>query len=240
MDGPEQYPHVPHCVIGGFITIRQGDTLWSLAQRYNTTVQAILTANSGIDLNTLHVGQLVCIPSTPGLPFPEPCVNGTPYFVKSGDTFYSIARRFNVSADALLAANPGVNPDQLQVGQQVCIPTLPTPTITCPGPTYTIRPGDTLYSLAQSRGTTVQAILVANPGVNPNALQVGQILCLPSGGAVSCAGGTIYRIQPGDTLYGISRRFDVTVARILTANPGISTSSVLIPGQLLCVPIREI
>lgn len=240
MNDPE-FRRPEHCESGGFITIRTGDTLYSLARRYNITVQAIINVNPGINPNNLPVGELICIPNpTPGQPFPEACPNGTFYTIKPGDTFFSIARRFNVSVDALLNANPGVNPDRLQIGQQICVPTLPTPTITCPGPTYTIRPGDTLFSLARSLGTTVPAILAANPGINPNALAVGQILCLPTGGAVSCPNGTIYRVQAGDTLYEIARRFDVTLDRILRANAGLSTNSVIFPGQLLCIPIREI
>lgn len=240
MDDPVFQPP-EHCEIGGFIIIQPGDTLYGIAQRYGITVQAIISANPGIDPNNLPVGQRICIPNpTPGRPFPEPCPNGTIYIIRPGDTFFSIARRFNISLDVLLNANPGINPDFLQVGQRICIPTLPTPTITCPGPTYTVRPGDTLYNLARILGTSVEAILAANPGINPTSLQVGQILCLPTGRAVPCPGGTIYRVRPGDTLYGIARSFDVPLERIIRANPGLSTSSIIYPGQPLCIPIREI
>lgn len=72
------FEHPPHCESGGFVTIRPGDTLYSIARRYNTTVQAIIAANPGINPNNLPVGELVCVPNpTPGRPFPEPCPNGT-------------------------------------------------------------------------------------------------------------------------------------------------------------------
>jgi LysM repeat protein len=233
------FQHPPHCAIGGFINIRPGDTLSGLARRYNSTVQSIVAANPGINPNNLPVGELICIP-TPGRTFPGLCPNASTYVIQSGDTFYSLARRFNVSVDTLLAANPGINPDLIRIGQSICVPTLPTPTITCPGPTYTIRMGDTLFSLARTLGFTVQSILATNPGINPNSLKVGQILCLPTGGTVPCPNGTIYRVQEGDTLYGIARRFDVTLDKILRANPGLSTNSIIFQGQPLCIPMREI
>jgi hypothetical protein len=64
---------------------------------------------------------------------------------------------------------------------------------------YTIQSGDTFYALASKYCTSVTAIENANPGVNPNDLQVGQIINMPYG-----CGGTliIYTIQAGDTFYG--------------------------------------
>ena len=50
---------------------------------------------------------------------------------------------------------------------------------------YTIKPGDTFWAIAQAHGTTVGAIEAANPGVNPGALQVGQVINLPGGGGSS-------------------------------------------------------
>jgi LysM repeat protein len=49
----------------------------------------------------------------------------TPYTIKRGDTFYSLARRFNTTVSAIISANPGVNPNNLQIGQIVCIPRQP-------------------------------------------------------------------------------------------------------------------
>jgi peptidoglycan endopeptidase LytF len=221
----------PSCE-GTLYTIRAGDTLFSLAQRYNTTVDAIIRANPGIDPNNLRIGQVICIPSsTPG---PVPCPGGTLYTIRAGDTLFALAQRYNTTVDAILRANPGIDPNNLRVGQIICIPgTGPVP---CPGGTlYTIRAGDTLFSLAQRFNVTVDAIIQANPGIDPNNLRVGQEICIPGTGPVPCPGGTLYTIRAGDTLFSLAQRFNVTVDAIIQANPGIDPNNLRV-GQVICIP----
>lgn len=86
---------------------------------------------------------------------------------------------YNVTVAAIIAANPGIDPNNLRVGQIICIPG--TSPGRCPSGSseYTIRAGDTYFSLARRFNVSVQAIMDANPGVNPDALQIGQIICIP-------------------------------------------------------------
>ncbi|NLM63896.1 MAG: LysM peptidoglycan-binding domain-containing protein [Firmicutes bacterium] len=173
------------------------------------------------------------------------CPGGFLYEIRSGDTFYALARRFGVSLEAILAANPGVDPRNLQVGQLVCIPgavTPPTPPTFCPGGTpYVIRAGDTLYLLAQRFGTTVDALLRANPGIDPRNLQIGQVICIPVTvpGPPPCPGGILYVIAPGDTLFLLASRFGTTVQAILAANPGIDPNRLQV-GQTICIPVSPV
>jgi len=76
-----------------------------------------------------------------------------------------------------MRANPGVDPLNLQIGQLLCLPEEFPP---CPSGVYwEVSPGDTLYTIAQSVGTTVETLLELNPGIDPNNLQVKQKICLP-------------------------------------------------------------
>ena len=155
--------------------ILPGDTFNILAQRYNTTVAAIAAANPGINPNNLQVGQAICMPA---LEPPTPCPCGSRiYLVQAGDSFYSIAQKFNVPFDVFHSVNSGLDPANLQIGQAVCIPSLPAcPVNSIP---YAIEPGDTYYGLAKITGVPVNDLIIANPGVDPNSLQVGQVICLP-------------------------------------------------------------
>ena len=167
---------VPACPGGTIYTIIPGDAYYVLARRFNTTIDALVAANPDVDPNNLQIGQQICIP----VPSAGTCPGGFAYVIRAGDTFYALARRYGTVVPALIAANPTVDPNQLAIGQTICVPApAPGPT-TCPnGRLYTIVAGDTLFRLARRFRTTVTALLNANPGLNPNSLQIGQQICIP-------------------------------------------------------------
>ncbi|MDI3270652.1 MAG: LysM domain-containing protein, partial [Bacillota bacterium] len=122
----------------------------------------------------------ICIPQV--TPPPTTCPPGTfAYTVQAGDTFYSLAQKYGTTVAAIQAANPGVDPSKLQIGQVICIPQVTPPPKQCPPHTfpYTVKAGDTFFRLSQRFGVSVQALQAANPGVDPNQLVVGSILCIP-------------------------------------------------------------
>ena len=110
----------------------------------------------------------------------SPCPRGTiSYRIKSGDTFHNIAQRFNTEVAAIISVNPGVDPKNLHVGQNICIPVRRKVVPCSPANRYVIKAGDTFSKLAQRYGLSVAALTAVNPGVDPLNLQVGQIICLP-------------------------------------------------------------
>ncbi|MEW6028668.1 MAG: LysM peptidoglycan-binding domain-containing protein [Chloroflexota bacterium] len=112
------------------------------------------------------------------------------------------------------------------------------------GGTYIVEAGETLDSIAARCGTTVSAILAANPGIS-TTLHTGQSLIVPGlSGAVPVtptpyppptSTGT-YIVQPGDTFSGIASRFGVTVSQLWAANPQVWNINVLYVGQVLYIP----
>lgn len=100
------------------------------------------------------------------------------YTVVSGDTFSSIAQGLGISVEAIEAANPGVSATNLQVGQILNVPAAAAGPI---GSTkYTIKSGDTFWSISQAAGITVAEIEAANPGVPATNLQVDQVINIPA------------------------------------------------------------
>jgi LysM repeat protein len=98
-----------------------------------------------------------------------------PYKIQPGDTLIHIALRLDKSVSEILSANPGIDPYNLRVGENICIPACPPnhrPII--------IQPGDTLYQISQTYGVTIESILEANPSIDTNYLRVGQRICIPA------------------------------------------------------------
>lgn len=101
---------------------------------------------------------------------------------------------------------------------------------------YIIQPGDTLFTLARRYGTTVDAIVAANPEIlDPNVIFVGQIITIPTM-APAPPGRRQYVVQPGDTMFLIARRLGVSLDAIVAANPQIADPSVIFPGQVINIP----
>jgi spore germination protein len=94
--------------------VTAGDNLWRIGQTYGVTIGAIMTVNGLLPENVIVPGLALYIP-TDG-------VNYRYYSITAGDTLYSIARRYNTNVTAILAANPGINPNFLAIGQRITIP----------------------------------------------------------------------------------------------------------------------
>jgi LysM repeat protein len=112
----------------------------------------------------------------------------TEYTVVEHDTFDRISKKYGVTVKALEAANPGVVPQKLKIGQKLSIPSgggvAPSAgdstNVSSGGEVYVVKSGDNLTKIAKQFSTTVKAIEAANPSVDPNHIKVGQKLTIPA------------------------------------------------------------
>ena len=225
-------------------TVKAGDTLYGIAQKYNTSVQKIIDLNY-LKNTSLSVGQVIRIPEmyTPESEMVLP--NYTNYIVKKGDTLYSIASQFGISVDTLIKDN-ALTSNTLKVGASLKI-RIPADTSLvveeCIGPdytpptnfqnasTYTVKAGDNLYSIAKKFNTSVSNLISLN-GLKSNSLSIGQQLKVPASGNSSTTNQT-YIVKSGDSLYSIAKKFNTTVDSIKKKNN--MSSNLLSIGQKLII-----
>ena len=146
--------------------VQKGDTLYSIARKFNTTVDNLKSLNN-ITTDSLAIGQILKIPG-------EESITGNTYNVKKGDSLYSIARANNTTVDKLKNIN-NLTSNDLSIGQVLKLPSGDT---TKDNVVYTVKKGDSLYSIAREYGTTVDALKKLN-NITSNTLSIGQKLLLP-------------------------------------------------------------
>jgi LysM repeat protein len=109
------------------------------------------------------------------------CPSGAvPYVIRAGDTLGNIALFYNTSVNDIIEANPGINPYQLRIGQQLCVPLKAQMYPACPTTNYyVVADGDTMESISNYFGISSQQLLYSNYGIDLNDLYKDQVLCIP-------------------------------------------------------------
>lgn len=170
-------PTAPECPNGVLYTVRAGDTLRAIAQRFDVTLDALMSANPGQTNNRLVIGQQLCIPQTI---CPACCAAGDTAVRIRSTSFVDYLVTYNISYAALSAANPGVDLDALTPGRQLCIPPIGSRG-SCAEDMGTLElSGDfSAQALAEQLRTTVSALMRSNPTYTPRDFTRGRIICVP-------------------------------------------------------------
>lgn len=180
---------------GGGLETQQDPTMAALGTAIRMTQTAQALAGSGGNGGSGGAGELetptptFASPLETPTPLPPPatatsvgCPN--PYTVKQGDWIYQIARNCQVDASAIVAANPGINPNFISPGQQLNMPgpgTGPVPpatAIACTG-THTVARGENLFRIAYNCGLTTEQLAATNSIPYPYTIYTGQIIRFP-------------------------------------------------------------
>jgi len=250
-----------------FITykVTKGDTLWSISKQYNISLELILALNNIKDKDTLSIGQIIKIPQDS-----LPAVDYIMYIVKKGDTLWSIAQKYNLSVDLILATNNIANSELISIGQEMKIPShknavaetnivnqaiidkknnninnnISQPKRAEPV-VYTVKAGDNLWNISRKYGVSVEVIIDVNNLKDKDLLSLGQKLEIPAiGGGVSNSKQkqeptiVTYTVVKGDTLWSISQRYDVKMTSIISVN-NLKEISRLSIGQKLKLTITN-
>ncbi|MFT9495174.1 LysM peptidoglycan-binding domain-containing protein [Anaerosolibacter sp.] len=150
------------------------------------------------------------------------------YTVVSGDSLWRIAQRFGVTIEAIAEVN-GINPQQsLIIGMNLVIPTGEKMNMM----EYTVRPGDTLWSIGQRFGVDYLEIARINNIDQPYPLTVGQRIQIP-------ALGEVYIVKAGDSLWSIAQRFNTSINNLIAWN-NLAYPYSLFLGQRLFVRVQRV
>ena len=208
-------------------TVEAGDNLYDIAEKFGTTVDKIKKDND-LKSNTLTVGTVLIIDDKKKISSIEECYGldfdvplSSTYVVQSGDSLYSIAKKFGTTADKIKQLN-NLNNNTLSVGQEIAIPSVALSEVTI----YKVQSGDNLYDLAKKFGTSVSELKDLN-NLKSDSLSINQELKVP---AVNI-GATTYTVKSGDSLYSIAKKFNTSVDSLKKKN-GLG-STMLSIGQVL-------
>lgn len=209
--------------------VQKGDTLYGISKQFGVNINDIRLANNLIN-DAIVVGQRLIIPSS---------TSTILYTVKKGDTLYSIAKKYGTTAANLLKLN-NLETDMLSIGQQLKVPVDNSVQDEPYGFTiYTVRIGDTLYSIAKKNNTTVNKIKELN-NLESDTLVVGQQLKIPYNTMLDEAFDNdylIYVVKSGDSLYSIAKKYNMSVQKLIEIND--LKSNIITVGQQLKVIVQN-
>lgn len=159
-------------------TVKAGDTLSTIASRYGVSVVRLKRANR-LSGDSLRIGDRLEIPTQVAVSeAPKRVAQSRTHRVRSGESLYTIGKRYGVSVDRIKAAN-GLRRNTIRVGQELVIPALSSDSASASeGKVHRVRSGDTLSEIARRYGTTVSKLRSAN-GLTSNRLRIGQELKIP-------------------------------------------------------------
>jgi len=211
---------------GTMYIVEPSDNLYRIASRFNTTVDKLRELNN-LDSDLLHVGNIIVVDD---LYNPENESVYKRYIIKKDDTIYSIAYNYRMTTNELLEINNKLN-DDIKAGEIIYV--YNNPPLLSDEILYTVKTGDSLYSIANNYETTV-ANLMKNNNLTDDFLSVGMELIIKVKSLETDDETEIYTVVPGDSLYSIGQKKGISAHELKQLNN--LTSDSLSIGEQLLVP----
>lgn len=220
--------YTPPVTSGDSYVVQRGDTLYSIANKFGTTVNELKSANN-LTSNFLNVGQTLIIPSTT----PSESDEYVTYTVQRGDSLYSIANEFDVTVNDIVSYN-NLSTTSLSIGQKLLIPISKTEAEKpSESQYYIVQKNDSLYSIARKFDTTVDELIKLN-NLTTTILQIGDKLLISGSPSNVETPTNAYIVQSGDSLYSIAKKYNTTIDELKRVNN--LNSNLLSIGQTLLIP----
>ncbi len=219
--------------------IQPGDTLYSIAKRFNTSIGILQGLNALGDSSQIVAGQHILVPSDSadaseiegGQTAPAPRMDDAEYtvhVVQSGDTLFELSRMYNTTVDQLRSLNDLEGRSDLSVGRSIIVPKLDETILD----RYIVQSGDSLYSIARRYDVEWPVLQALNRLADARDLRVGQAVLVPKLAGMSLV---LHVIQTGDTLAELAEQYETTVERIQALNR-IVDPSLIVLGKAILVP----
>lgn len=205
--------------------VEPGNTIFSIAKKYNVTIQSLKEANHLVNDN-LQPGQKLRIPSKAEFTVQPTDKKVEFYQIQKGDTKWRIATLYNISVDQLNSLNPDLQGDDLKEGEYIWVP-IKDNTVSeevketfqqDQDPSYiyhVVKEGEGLFKIAVIYSTTQEEIEKLNPEA-VKMLRPGMLLKIPGKKKDKFI---THIVEKGDTFFNLTRRYDVTEEYLLLNNP---------------------
>ncbi len=206
-------------------TVSRGETLYSIAFMYNTTVNEIKKLNQGITDN-ISDGQIIIIPQQKKVTTSEE--NYIYHTIQPKETLYSVSKKYSVKPEQLIESNSGLSVETFQIGKTVRIPTYTIysgtqePEVQMNNEVHKVKKGETLFSISQKYGLKVADIQKANPSL-ADGLKTNMELMIPLSGSVD-QNELSSEIDADRLLSQISPKMPANVIRVGLLLPFLDTS----------------
>lgn len=218
--------------------VKAGDTWQSVCRRFAVTQKDLLQTNDRLDPSKpLVPGELLALPD-----------NATtkeklawPYQVKPGDTLQSVLNHWGISKTEFLQVNESINLlKPLEPGQLLALPAGATEKQKLAWP-YKSESGDTVHSVAQMWGVSLETLLQVNEKLDPaKPLPPGSLVSLPEGAYREKLGPLPHLVKPGEGLGDIAAQHGTTLKAIAMVNPHRNFYAQPVqPGELIALPYVE-
>ena len=197
-------------------TVTKGQSLYSISSMYNVTVDELVRMNPGSE-KRIQSGKTLRIPQKAGSNQNKP----TFHTIKAGETLYQLTLKYEVTAQAICRANPGLSAQNFRIGQIVAIPA---------------RTQENSNATTSTPTKPVDGVVIANNANSANNKEKQEVT--DNNPSKKDSWREMHKVKRKETIYSIAREYELTEEELIAANPELKTEK-LKRGNFLFIPFKK-